>query len=253
MPPMTPSTFGQHGAIYELETFLLEDAGDTERFSHWSAHLRSFWGWYDAPPVYTPRPHEFELLRCQIAEGLGRVGFAEFAEEIATCTDVDALNLQILRQYTCESRLYAEINQFLLSVHSGAELRSHPFKAWILQLNCAMRLRPLHEDVAWRGVHMSAAAIAAYQPEVMYTWATFVSASRDRRVAEDLRANVLFEIFPWGSHSLYAKRNAYDIASASTHPDEGEVIFPVACTFRVKSVTRTAKRAHVVVETVDQY
>lgn len=68
---------------------------------------------------------------------------------------------------------------------------------------------------------------------------------------EEYRPNVLFEISPWGSHSLWGKRNAYDIAAYSIFPDEREVLFPVACTFRVKSIERAGRSTHIRIETVD--
>ena len=116
-----------------------------------------------------------------------------------------------------------------------------------------MRLCPLYEGIAWRGVRMTEDDIEQYELGRMFEWASFVSATRERGVAEAHRPNVLFEISPWGSHSLYGKRNAYDIAAYSIFPDEREVLFPVACTFRVKSIERWDRRAHICIETVDQY
>lgn len=250
---MAPPTLALGEATHEHETFLLEEALDSEPFAHWSAHLRSFWGWYEEAPNYHPDPGDYPALREMIALGLSSAGYPDFAMDLHTVHSVEDLNARLFLQYTAESRLYPEVNSLLRTAHAGEDLKTHPLKPWILQLNSAMRLCPLYEGVAWRGVRMSENDITQYACGRMFEWASFVSATREREVAEEYRPNVLFEISPWGSHSLYGKRNAYDIAAHSIHPAEHEVLFPVACTFRVKSIERERHRTHIRIETVDQY
>lgn len=96
--------------------------------------------------------------------------------------------------------------------------------------------------------------IAAYKPGLLFEWASFVSASTDRNVADAFDGNVLFEIVPSGVLSMYGKRNPYDIAAFSTFPDEREVVFPIACTYRVLNIEKTAgSKMQIRLETVDFY
>ncbi len=222
-------------------------------FDHWSAHLRAFFGWYSEPPDYHVSETELPTLRDMIASGLRNEGFGTFAESLAAAATETDLNNEIIRQYTAESPLYSSVNKLLRSAHAGASLVDHPMTAWMLQFNCAIRLQPVYEGTSYRGAEMSNEDIACYKPGTMFVWGPFVSTSKSRRVAEAYSAGVLFEITPWGSYSMYDKRNPYDISGLSDFPDEEEVVFPTSCTYRVTDATERNGIVHIAIQTVDQY
>lgn len=85
LPPIAPPTLALGEAMHEHETFLLEEALDSEPFAHWSAHLRSFWGWYESPPNFSPEPGDFPPLRETVALGLDTAGYQDFAADVRTC------------------------------------------------------------------------------------------------------------------------------------------------------------------------
>ena len=77
-----------------------------EPFAHWSAHLRSFWGWYEEAPNFHPEPEDYPALRETVALGLGSAGYLDFAAKVRTCHSVEELNARLFLQYTADSRLY---------------------------------------------------------------------------------------------------------------------------------------------------
>jgi hypothetical protein len=123
----------------------------------------------------------------------------------------------------------------------------------MLQFNSTLRLRPVFDGTAYRGVDMPSSDIDQYQPGLMFEWAAFVSASKDRDAALDYRGSVLFDITPGGSYSMHSKRNPFDIAEHSTFPGEREVVFPIACSYRVTNIRKDGRRSLISLETVDQY
>ena len=250
-PLMTMDALGQH---HEYESFVLPENVDDVPFLHWTAHLRSFWGWYAGDPDYSASVNDLPKLREVIAAGLGEAGFCDFGAEILnTTTDAD-LNRVMIGQYTSDAGLYEVVNQQLRHAHIKEALHGFSLAPWILQFNAGIRQQPSPEGCFFRGVQMSEEEIAAYTPALLFEWASFVSASTDREVATAFNGNVLFEITPGGSHSLYGKRNPYDIAAFSLYSEECEVIFPMACTYRVVDVERTSStRIAIKLETVDFY
>jgi len=251
----TPSllhTISQGGVDHEREGFVFGTAVENIPFSHWSAHQRSFWGWYSEEPNYHPEADEVSRLKELVANGLSAAGFHAYAEEISRADDSDKINQTIIRQYTA-SNLYNAVNSALRLAHGGVSLENHPLIPWMLQFNCAMRVQPKYDGVSYRGVRLKSAEIELYVPQLMFSWAPFISASKNIATALDTRGNVIFDITPGGSHSLYNKRNPFDISGLSELPDEQEVIFPLGCTYRVLAFRREGHRAHISLQTVDWY
>ncbi|MBZ9887312.1 hypothetical protein LB559_05055 [Mesorhizobium sp. BR1-1-3] len=242
MPLKTMSALGVN---HEYENFIVPRNVEAVPFQHWTAHLRSFWGWYADPPDYAASPNDLPKLIVQISNGLAASGNAEFAKQVLACTDDASLNRAIISQYTADTTLYEQINGLLRTAHDGGALHSSPFAPWILQLNAALRQKRAIEGPVFRGALISEAHLATYTPDLLFEWASFISATPDLDVATEFDGNVLFEIKPSGSHALYGKRNPYDVSEDSVFPDEFEVIFPIACTYRVLSVGSAKGRSHV--------
>jgi hypothetical protein len=184
---------------------------------------------------------------------LHTAGYPDLAREISAVGSAIAINATIFNQYTRETSLYGEVNTILRQAHTGVSLKEHPLVPWILQFNSALRVRPLFDGTVYRGVDMAISDIDQYQPDLMFEWAAFISASKDRETALDYRGSVIFAITPGGSYSMYGKRNPFDIAEHSAFPDEQEVVFPIACTYRVTSTRKNGRRSLISLETVDQY
>lgn len=247
------ATFATAPLDHEYEAYLFGSDVEAVPFPHWTAHLREFWGWYAEAPDYTTSAEHLPTVKAMIAEGLVQQRLEDLAEEVTQAKSGEELNCCLVRQYTREGRLYREINEVLRRGHVGEDLRQHGFTPWVLQFNSAIRQRPIFEGVSYRGARLTPADIDKYQPGLMFEWGGFISASKHRDVAVDIAGNVLFEITPWGSYSMYGKRNPIDIAELSIAPDEAEVIFPIACTFRVKGTRKEGHRSVIEMETVDQY
>lgn len=254
-PLPTPlKTLTPLGRYHEYEEFVLGPDIGAVAFAHWTAHLRSFWGWYSVEPDYEAGDGEIPDLRKAIAQGLRVAGFGGFAAELERCGSNESINRALLAQYTSDAGLYEAVNRELRRAHDDAQLADHPLTPWVLQLNAALRQRPTHEGPSYRGAEMSLEDIAMYSEGLLFEWATFVSASTDRDVAKAYDANVLFEIVPSGALTMYGKRSPYRIADFSAYPDEQEVVFPIACTYRVLAVEReTPTRTKISLESVDFY
>jgi hypothetical protein len=251
--PKPKSTLAKGKINSEYEDFLLGDAIGGVPFSHWTAHLRFFWGWYSEEPDFNCAEGDLSHLQQAISEELHTAGYPDLAREISAAGSAAAINTTIFAQYTNETSLYGEVNAALRQAHTGASLRGHPLSAWMLQFNSALRLRSDFDGPAYRGVYMTSNDIDQYQLGLMFEWAAFVSASKYRDTALDYRGSVLFDITPGGSYSMYAKRNPFDIAEHSTFPGEQEVVFPIACTYRVTNIRKDGRRSLISLETVDQY
>lgn len=237
----------------EYEGFILEPTVDEVPFSHWTDHLRSFWGWYAQEPDYSISDNDLPKLKRMISDGLKRAGFVRFSEEIDGCGTGNEVCNSVIRQYTEETPLYSTVNSLLRGAHAGQVIREHPLSPWMLQLNTALRQRPTIDQTVFRGANMPKADIDEYNIGRMFHWASFVSVSRDRDKAIFRDTNVVFEIEPWGAVSMYGKRNSYDIAALSEFPDEEEGIFPFACTFRVHKMEEAQGMTTISLHSVDCY
>lgn len=251
--PQPVSTVSRGEINHEYEDFILEESVGDVSFPHWTAHLREFWGWYEEEPEYCAAEADVPLIRETISDGLWAAGYRDFARDIAAAESDAAINSTLFAQYTTQSNLYGEVNTLLRTAHSGASLRGHSLVPWILQFNCALRLQPIFDGVAYRGADMTNADVDQYQPGLMFEWAGFISASKERETALDFRGSALFDITPWGSYSMYGKRNSFDIARYSVLPGEQEVVFPIACTYRVTNVQKDGRRTLISLQSIDQY
>ena len=238
---------------HEYEDFILEDTPEAVKFPHWTAHLRSFWGWYGEEPDYRCTEEDLPQLKQVISDGLRAIGYLDFAKNIEAAENDAAINAEIIFQYTSETGLYGDVNRLLRTSHRGDILRGNPLAAWILQLNSAIRQKPEFEGISYRGSNMQSSEIIQYQPGLMFVWSAFISASQNRDIAIDHRGNVLFDIKPGGSYSMYGKRNPFNISEHSNFPGEQEVVFPIACTYRVINIRKDAHRTLISLQTVDQY
>lgn len=92
--------------------------------------------------------------------------------------------------------------------------------------------------------------IDLYKVGDLFIWAPFVSASK----SEDqcIGGNALFEITTT-THFFGLNDKAYprDISSKSVYPDEQEVLFPIACAYRVESVKIEPDATRIGLHTID--
>jgi hypothetical protein len=174
--PHPKSTFATGEINPEYEDFILEDSVENVAFPHWTAHLRSFWGWYAEEPDYNCAEDDLPRLRKVISEGLCAAGYPDLARDIASAVSAVAIDTIIFSQYTNETNLYLNVNRMLREAHTGANLRGHPLVPWLLQFNSGLRLKPIFSGTSYRGVDMPSSDICQYKLGLMFEWAAFISA-----------------------------------------------------------------------------
>ncbi|MEW2914940.1 ADP-ribosyltransferase [Leisingera sp. JC11] len=238
---------------HEYEGFVLEPTVEEVPFRHWSEHLRTFWGWHEKEPNFAISKTDLPSVKQTVSKGLFDAGYTDFANEVMGCSSGKAVSNTVVHQYTEETTLYSTVNSLLRSVHAGENIRKHSLSPWILQLNSALREQNTVDHTVYRGAKMKTSDIAEYTEGRLFHWASFVSTSRCREKAVAIGTNVLFEIEPWGSVSMYGKRNPYDVSALSAYPEEEEAVFPIACTFRVQKISRTSELTEIRVRSIDHY
>lgn len=228
--------------MVEEEPIILHFAAHQLGFDHWAEHLFYFWLRVSGQPPEYKFKGDFELLKNAVYESLHRSGFLLQAEEVFLCKNEEELNESIIRQYTEPGDLYKHVLKELRTCHhlqienpSDEYLKknSSTLAEWILQLNTAIRRQPQYEDISYRGAVLNPDDIAKYTVGDVFIWAPFISASMAKDVCLD--GNVLFEIVPDGTLTEHDKCYARDISNLSIFPDEKEVLFPLACGYKVDS------------------
>jgi hypothetical protein len=224
------------GMVFE-EPKILQNTVSKYKFDHWVEHLNSFYAYVSKqPPTYTCIDR-FDLLQQIIAEGLYKANYLYQSKEVQNSKNEDTLNKVLIRQYTEETNLYHEVNYILRECHHSQLMgidgdESNTFLApWILQLNTAIRRQPAFEKVAYRGTNLKKEEIDLYKDNEIFIWASFISASKSLKAC--VGGNTIFDIFTESSMSLNDKRFGRDISLLSVTPEEEEVLFPIACAYRV--------------------
>lgn len=254
-------TFSQYTGIYYEEPLILHYTAQKLPFTHWSDHLNYFW--YS---VATEEPHntcenDFDLLKKEVVLGLRNCGFLSQADEVEYCLNEVEINHTIIRQYTDETNLYKFVNSELRLCHyiqnepepTKKFIKTHSCKlsAWILQLNTAIRRETVYTDTAYRGAMLTLDEIKMYKDNVgeIIIWSPFVSASKKK--TECLDGNVLFQIRTESFISAYDKRYPRSISHLSVFPYEDEVLYPIACAYRIKSIENVIDKTIISLTTVD--
>lgn len=240
------------------EPLILHDFAQKNQFYHWIEHLGSFEKYLTGNnPSYSMNTN-FNEVKSLIIDGLTKSSFERQSQEIEKASNEEELNNTIIKQYTEDTNLYLEVNQNLRNCHlfqdetieeSDLSLYHFDLAPWILQLNTAIRHQPHYEKVAYRGTNLKKEQLKLYKEKEMFVWAPFVSASKSKEECFD--GNVIFEIFTESTMSLNDKRFPRDISKLSSHPEEKEVIFPIACAYRVHYVKKENGIDVIGVATVD--
>ena len=72
VPPAT-LTLSHDGTVnHEYEDFILMDKVENVPFTHWTAHLRYFWGWYSEEPNFACAESDFPSSLSDLAPSCGR-------------------------------------------------------------------------------------------------------------------------------------------------------------------------------------
>jgi len=249
-------SFSQNVAMVFEEPAILHKYSQDNDFVHWYEHLEYF-----QRDINPPKYHilgDFKLLKKIIVNGLESLNFSQQASEIDKCQNEVELNHQIIKQYTDETDLYSNVNKYLRECHNyqnrtltkkEIEQYSNPLAPWILQLNSSIRQQAQIETKVYRGTNLSLTDIELYTEKKLFVWAPFVSASKNRDAC--LNGNVLFEIFTESAMSLNDKRFPRDVSGLSYFPKEEEVIYPIACAYRVHYVKKEKGKTIIGVATVD--
>lgn len=167
------------------------------------------------------------------------------------------MNDTIIRQYTEESDLYKVANQKLRDCHlyqnidSKIDDSNDKFLApWILQLSSCIKKLSHYRETCYRGTTLTEEEIQLYKKDKLFIWAPFVSASKTKE--QCFGGNVLFEIDPRNHfNGLNDKAYPRDISSKSVFPDEDEVLFPIACAYRVEGLRKMADKTIIELKTID--
>jgi hypothetical protein len=254
--PLTNSDY--IGMVFE-EPVILHSAAHRLKFMHWANHLNSYFGLYNDEEICFRANDRLNDLKYEIYRSLTTEGYIDQAVEILNSNNEDELNKIIIRQYTDESPLYYEVNEILRYCHNyqtGPEIGEGNVKKyeaklapWILQLNSAIRTQPYYTKIAYRGCNLSPQEIEQYRINEIFVWSSFISASKS--IASCLGGNVLFEIFTESAMSINDKRYARDISHYSVYLDEEEVLFPLACAYRVQYIKKENEITKFGIATVD--
>lgn len=255
-------TFSEYTGMYYEEPLILHYMAQKSPFSHWSDHLHYF-----GYSVSNEEPHnkcenaEFDLLKNEIIFGLRDSGFPLQADEIMHCCNETELNYVIINQYTDETNLHKVVNQELRTCHHiqkepnptniFLKEKSSKLSAWILQLNTAIRHEAEYTDTAYRGATLTPSQINEYRDNIneIVIWAPFISASKNK--SECMEGNVLFQIRTESSISEYNKRFPRSISHLSVFPYEDEVIYPIACAYRIIAIEDKRNKTVISLSTVD--
>ncbi|NGT95623.1 hypothetical protein G6Y98_07405 [Clostridium perfringens] len=257
-PVGIPLTYSDYiGMVFE-EPIILHSTAQRLNFQHWAEHIYSFFGTLsNEPPQYSCK-ERLDILIDKIVNGLKIEGFHTQSEEITNVKTQDELNKTIIKQYTEETNLYLRVNEILRGCHnyqnennSEDDIKKYeePLAAWILQLNSAIRREPYYEKKSYRGATLSDYEISMYKENEIFIWASFISASKSKEAC--LGGNVLFEIFTESAMSLNDKRFPRDISKLSEYPNEEEVLYPLACAYRVHYIKHEGDLTVIGVATVD--
>ena len=258
-PVGSPLSLSEYTGMVFEEPIILHSTAHRLKFKHWAEHIYSYFGLFsDEEPLYTCE-ERIDILIDEISKGLKLVGFYIQSEEISNIKTEDELNKVIIRQYTEDSGLYIKVNELLRWCHNYQvepileeniiEKYENPLAPWILQLNSAIRREPYYEKISYRGTNMSEHEISMYKENEIFVWASFISASKSKEVC--LGGNVLFEIFTESAMSINDKRFPRDISRLSEFPDEEEVLYPIACAYRVHYIRKEKNLTTIGIATVD--
>lgn len=259
-PVGEPLTFSDYvGMVFE-EPIVLHSISKRLNFPHWIEHLYSFLAYASKElPSYSCEINRFDELKFEIIKGLNNHGFSQQANEILDVKSEHELNRVIIRQYTEETELYYKVNETLRKCHNyqtnhevaegNVEQYESSLAAWILQLNSAIRKEPHYKEKSYRGTFLSNEDIAKYVEQEIFVWGSFISASKSK--AACLGGNVLFEIFTESAMSLNDKRFPRDISQLSDFPEEEEVLYPIACAYRVRYIKKEKNITTIGIVTVD--
>lgn len=246
-------TLSQDVGIYEYENFLLEGALKLYPFPHWLDHLVPLH--VQLSTQYKENAFQsgdnFLALREALVSTLKIAGFYQFAEFILAANDEKSLNGIILRQYTEETPLYAQVNSLLRQGHAGSDISNSPLAPWICQLAAALRTIPEFTGASFRGTQMDEQDLSEYQVGQIFIWAPFTSASKN--IEACLGGNVIFELVPVSAISERGKRAPRDISSYSSFPDEEEVLLPMCCAYRPTSISKKDGVCWIRAEILDHY
>lgn len=231
-PVGAPVTLTDNFEVYEYESFLLEGAIDEPWKAYWAAHIADFAFRVEARNPYTTGDG-FEKIRELIAEGLNRAGYSAQASYLRRLESEASFNRAVIAQYTADTALFEDVNSILRRGHSDESISTHPLVPWIAHLNATLRNEAEFGATAYRGTDLSPLQSAQYTVGKLFIWTSFTSLSMSR--AACLEGNTLFKVTPRSAISEHGKRAARVIAPYSEHPEEEEVLLPVACAFRVAS------------------
>lgn len=240
-------------SLYDCENFLLEGAIQRYPFPHWLSHLL---------PLHAKMSNDFKEKGFQALDAFGeltnvltssleRAGYVAFARELRTCPDEASLNATIIRQYTEESNLYADVNRLLRRGHAGGDVSTSPLVPWICQLAVALRRVPEYLGHSYRGTTMDPRDVREYQVGGIFVWAPFTSASRTPDAC--FGGNVIFELIPVSALSERDKRAPRDIGAYSVFPDEEEVLLPMCCAFRPRNISQRSGVTWIETEILDHW
>ena len=258
-PVGSPLSLSQYiGMVFE-EPIILHSTAHRLKFKHWAEHINSYFGLFsNEQPLYSCE-ERLDILIDEISKGLRMEGFCTQSQEISNIKTENELNKVIIRQYTEDSELYLKVNELLRWCHNYqvkpkledniVEKYETPLASWILQLNSAIRMQPYYEKISYRGANISEHEISMYKENEIFVWGSFISASKSKDVC--LGGNVLFEIFTESALSINDKRFPRDISRLSEFPNEEEVLYPIACAYRVHYIRKENKLTIIGIATVD--
>lgn len=250
-------TYSKYINMHEEEPIILHDCLEKHPYLHWFEHINSLPRHINGEsPTYQIREN-FDELKGLIKRTLFNSGFADQSLEIDRCSTEDELNNAIIRQYTEETGLYDFVNSKLRECHLYQDYHAKvddsddKFMApWILQLSSCIKKLPHYQEKVYRGTNLSKDDISLYNKGDMFIWAPFVSASKS--LDQCLGGNVIFEITTT-THFFGLNDKAYprDISSKSIYPYEEEVLFPIACAYRVEYRKKEIGYTRIGLHTVD--
>lgn len=250
-------TFSKYINMHSEEPVILHYCLEKHPYLHWVEHIESLPRHINGDsPTYHIR-EKFNELKLLIRDTLKNSNFKEQASEIEMCKNEDQLNNTIIRQYTEESELYRVANQKLRDCHLYQNVKSKiddtndEFLApWILQLSSCIKKLSHYRETCYRGTTLTADEIKLYKKDKLFIWASFVSASKTKE--QCFGGNVLFEIDSRNHfNGLNDKAYPRDISTKSVYPEEDEVLFPIACAYRVEGVRKIANMTIITLNTID--